>query len=117
MKRLWTPPFALRIAAVTTIALLIGHLIADRRRVGPVVGAAIWPLVALGRNSLLVYFGSHVVMSVLERPTASGTTIAEELARNLAIAGDAQLGFTVAALAFWIALACLMRRAGVFLRP
>ena len=117
MKRLWTPPFALRIAAVTTVALLIGHLIADRRRLGPVTRAAIWPLVALGRNSLLVYFGSHVVMSVLERPTASGVPIAEELAQNLAVAGDAQLGFTVAALAFWILLACLMRRAGVYLRP
>ncbi|WP_066043432.1 heparan-alpha-glucosaminide N-acetyltransferase domain-containing protein [Herbiconiux solani] len=117
MKRLWTPPFALRVAAVTTIALLVGHLIADRRRLGPVTRVAIWPLVALGRNSLLVYFGSHVVMSVLERPTASGVPIAEELAQNFAIAGDAQLGFTVAALAFWILLACLMRRAGVYLRP
>ena len=117
MKRLWTPPFALRVAAVTTIALLVGHLIADRRRLGPVTRVAIWPLVALGRNSLLIYFGSHVVMSVLERPTASGVPIAEELAQNFAIAGDAQLGFTMAALAFWILLACLLRRAGVYLRP
>lgn len=69
MKRLWTPPFALVIGACTGVVLLGAFLWIDR-------GGALAVqtrvrrfelLVALGRNSLLVYFGSHVVNSVLRQ--------------------------------------------------
>lgn len=134
MKRLWTPPFALRLAAPVAAALLLGHLLLDGERrgvVSRVVRGASYPLIALGRNSLLVYFGSHIVMSVLSRPlelTAPGagpsgadvvitTTIARELAQALAVDGHVQLTWTCAALLFWTLLACALRRGRIYLRP
>ncbi|MFB2581016.1 heparan-alpha-glucosaminide N-acetyltransferase domain-containing protein [Herbiconiux sp. P15] len=140
MKRLWTPPFALRVAAPVAVALLIGHLLLDGRRespaglrVGRVVDAAASPLIALGRNSLLVYFGSHIVMSVLSRPlevTVPGvgvgeegadvvvpTTLARELAEALAVGGQVQLTWTCALLLFWTLLAGILHRARLYLRP
>ncbi|QJU54557.1 hypothetical protein SCB71_15650 [Herbiconiux sp. KACC 21604] len=117
MKRLWTAPFALWVASGTTLALLVAHLAVDRRRVGRGVRAAVWPLVALGRNSLLVYFGSHALMSVLTRAAPSGSTPAAEIAAAIAIGGQAQLTFTVAMVAFWMLLAALLHRLGLYLRP
>ncbi|WP_368498797.1 heparan-alpha-glucosaminide N-acetyltransferase domain-containing protein [Herbiconiux sp. A18JL235] len=117
MKRLWTPPFALWVASGTSLALLAAHLAVDRRRVGRGVRAAVWPLVALGRNSLLVYFGSHALMSVLTRSSPSGGTPAAEIAAAIAVGGQPQLTFTLAMLAFWVALAALLHRLGVYLRP
>jgi hypothetical protein len=134
MKRLWTPPFALRLAAPVAVALLLGHLLLDGERRGVVSGVirgASYPLIALGRNSLLVYFGSHIVMSVLSRPlelTAPGagpsgadvvvtTTIARELAQVLAVDGQVQLTWTCVALLFWTLLGCALRRGSLYLRP
>lgn len=131
MKRLWTAPFALRLAAPVAVALLLGHLLLDRRRVSRVTRGLAAPFVALGRNSLLVYFGSHVLTSVLNRPielTAPGagpdgadvvmtTTAARELADSLAVAGHPQLTYTALLLTFWVLLAAVLDRARVYLRP
>ncbi|MGD8194286.1 heparan-alpha-glucosaminide N-acetyltransferase domain-containing protein [Herbiconiux sp. P18] len=117
MKRMWTPPFALATAALAVLLLLLGHLVIDRQRVSRVTAALSWPLLALGRNSLLVYFGSHVLMSVLRHPQADGSNLADCIADALAIGGERQLPFTLALLALWVALACLLHRLGVYLRP
>jgi heparan-alpha-glucosaminide N-acetyltransferase len=134
MKRLWTPPFALRLVAPVALALLIGHLLLDRRsenRIDRIIRGASYPLIALGRNSLLVYFGSHTLMSVLHRPievVAAGagpdgaevvieTSVADELARSIAIGGQVQLTWSSAVLLFWILLACVLHRARLYLRP
>lgn len=117
MKKLWTPPFALGTAALATLGLLVGHLVADRRRIGPVSTALSWPLLALGRNSLLVYFGSHVLMSVLHRPLPDGSNVAERVADALEIGGERQLPFTVAMLVLWVGIASVLHRFGVYLRP
>jgi heparan-alpha-glucosaminide N-acetyltransferase len=151
MKRLWTPPFALRLAAPAAVALLVGHLLLDGRWparaawAGRLVHRASYPLIALGRNSLLVYFGSHIVMSVLSRPlvvavpgpapveggapvavdTLLPTTIARELAEVLAqvppealsARGHEQLIWSCAAVLFWVLLACILHRGRLYLRP
>ncbi|MDO9395685.1 MAG: hypothetical protein Q7T71_03975, partial [Herbiconiux sp.] len=117
MKKLWTPPFALRVAAGTAVAILVGHLILDRRRVGRVARACSWPLVALGRNSLLVYFGSHALMSVLTRVDDSGGSVALDLAERVAVGGHVQLTWTLVVLAFWVLVASILHRLRLYLRP
>lgn len=118
MKRLWTAPFALSIAAGTALLLLLGHLLLDRARVPRFVEVSSYPLLALGRNSLLVYFGSHVLMSLLVRPVgASGTSIADRVTPLLDAVGPPQLLWTLLLLAFWIGLATLLHRHRIYLRP
>ena len=108
MKRLWTPPFALAVAAGVAVVLLAGHLLLDSRRTPALLRRAVWPLEALGRHSLLVYFGSHVVMAlVLHR---AGPDV-------LARLQSAQWQFTVVAVLAWTALAALLHRFRVYLRP
>jgi heparan-alpha-glucosaminide N-acetyltransferase len=117
MKRLWTAPFAFRVGAGAAIALLLGHVVFDRVRVGRPLAVVSYPLVALGRNSLLVYFGSHVLMSVLSRPTPDGSTPATDIASTIAVAGDPQATWTAALVLFWVGLACLLHRYRIYLRP
>lgn len=68
MKRLWTPPFALAIAGGVAVAMAVAHVVTRALESRPVLDPAfLYWLVALGRNSLLVYFGSHVLSSLLRR--------------------------------------------------
>lgn len=117
MKRLWTAPFAFRVGAGTAVALLLGHVIFDRPRAGRTLDVVAYPLVALGRNSLLVYFGSHVLMSVLSRPTASGSTLALDIASAIAVGGHRQATWTALLLAFWVILAVVLHRHKIYIRP
>lgn len=118
MKRLWTPPFALLVGAGVGIALLLGHLVLDRDRTPLVVRRAVWPLEALGRNSLLVYFGSHVVMALLgHHVDADGVNLAQWIADRVAIGGHPQLTLTVLALVCWGLLAAVLHRRRIYLRP
>ena len=117
MKRLWTAPFAFEVAAGTAIVLLLGHLLLDRKSVSRPLRLASYPLVALGRNSLLVYFGSHVVMSLLSRALPSGSNLATEIAQTIAIQGHVQTTWTAAILALWLVLACVLHRFRIYLRP
>lgn len=64
-KRLWTPGFGLGVAAVGVLALTLGFFVFDvpaAAWVSRVRERIAWPLVAMGRNSLLVYFGSHLLV-------------------------------------------------------
>ncbi|UNX54697.1 heparan-alpha-glucosaminide N-acetyltransferase domain-containing protein [Georgenia sp. TF02-10] len=118
MKRLWTAPFALEVAAGVVLALLVAHLLLDRPALPRPLRAVSWPLIALGRNSLLVYFGSHVVMALLMRPPAPGEPgLAEQLGHDIAIAGHPQVTWTVLAVLAWMALACLLHQRRIYLRP
>ncbi|WP_432504762.1 heparan-alpha-glucosaminide N-acetyltransferase domain-containing protein [Kineococcus arenarius] len=118
MKRLWTAPFALAVTAGTGLALLAGHLLLDSARTPAALRRAVWPLEALGRNSLLVYFGSHVVMSLLVHDVdADGRTLAQRIAGAVAVGGHEQVGFTVLVLAAWTALAAVLHHRRVYLRP
>ena len=67
-KRIWTPSFALLTSTIGLTMLIIGYALHDRpappwwemRR-----EALAQPLVAMGRNALLLYFGSHIVIHEL----------------------------------------------------
>ncbi len=118
MKRLWTPPFALSVAAGVTIALVLLHLVFDLWPSGPIRRALSWPLVALGRNSLLVYFGSHAVMeTLLLRRVDAQTTWADVVATRLAIWWSPQVSLIVAAVALWLVIAAILHRYRIYLRP
>ena len=56
-------------------------------------------------------------MSALTRSSPSGGTSAAEIAAAIAVGGQPQLTFILAMVAFWVALAALLHRLGVYLRP
>ncbi len=63
-KRLWTPSFTLVTGAISIGLLLLAHLLVDRPGIA---SRAAWPIVALGRNALVVYVGQHIVGVWLSR--------------------------------------------------
>ena len=108
MKRLWTPPFALLVGAATGVVLVLAFLVIDRggddarhRRLRPLE-----PFLALGRNSLLVYFGSHAVNAVLHRQpwfaTLAGTS--------------AEWWLPIGMIVAWTALAVVLNRRRIYVR-
>lgn len=103
MKRLWTPPFGLAVPAGVALVLLLTHLLLDSGRTPRLVTGLVWPLEALGRNSLLVYFGSHVLMAVLFR-------------RGV-LEGQDQWTLSIGLVLAWTALAAVLHRFRVYLRP
>lgn len=117
MKRLWTAPFGLGVAAGTIVTLLIVHLVLDRPGAGPMVQRASYPLLALGRNSLLVYFGSHVVMSLLVRGFGDAPSVTDRLWPVLDVAGHPQLTWSILLVVAWTALAVVLHRRKIYLRP
>jgi predicted acyltransferase len=117
VKRVWTAPFALLIAALTTMLLLAGHLLLDREPTLRGVERVSFPLLALGRNSLLVYFGSHILMSLLRRPVGEAPSIVERYSAAVASPVVAQVVWSGTLLVFWIGLATLFHRRGIYLRP
>ena len=117
MKRLWTAPFALAIAAGTVVVLLLGHLLLDRASVSRPVMLTAYPLLALGRNSLLVYFGSHILTSLLNHPAPDGVPISVHIADAITLVGSPQVTWTALLLALWIVLAMVLHRYRIYLRP
>lgn len=116
MKRLWTPTFALSIAAGVTVLLLAGHLLLDRRSVPKVVENLSYPFVSLGRNSLLVYFGSHVLVSLLSRSFTGEPSVAVRFIDAFPTPAVGQVVFTALSLAFWIVLAMYLHRKKIYIR-
>lgn len=117
MKKLWTAPFALLIAAGTAILLLIGHLLLDRANVSTWLERTSYPLLSLGRNSLFVYFGSHVLMSLLNRPLFSDISIGERFTQLFPNLASAQVMWTTVLLAFWVSMAVFLNNRKIYLRP
>jgi heparan-alpha-glucosaminide N-acetyltransferase len=66
---------------------------------------------------LLVYFGSHVLMSLLSRPSPDGSTQASDIAAAIAVAGNPQATWTIVLVVFWVVLACFLHRDRIYLRP
>jgi predicted acyltransferase len=119
-KRLWTPPFGLSIALATIVALWLLALLFDYwTRTPKVIGYLTYPLVALGRNSLLVYFGSHILMFLLivSRPRASELSWAKELTISLSGSADDVVPLILATITFWTLLSMLLHRKRLYLRP
>jgi predicted acyltransferase len=119
MKRLWTTPFALGVAAAGVVLLAAGMALLDlpaRGRWTQVRERLAWPQIAMGRNSLLVYFGSHLLVIVL-LARGGEPSWAQEVALAVDVVGHPRASFVVAMLVAWGGLAALLHRRGIYLRP
>lgn len=95
----------------------------QHRTRGATARATLYPLIALGRNSLLVYFGSHALMTTLvylPRDTVGvpgAASYAQRLAHSGPAAIDPALWLVVIAVAAWTTLACVLHARRIYLRP
>lgn len=116
-KRLWTPSFALLAGALGMTILLVAYVVFDVLLRDRWVGArdrVAWPLVALGRQSLLVYFGSHLLAVLLIRN--GDPPIAQRLGEWVPNPGGPGAGFVILSLALWWGVAMLLHRARIYVR-
>ncbi|MBH0022665.1 heparan-alpha-glucosaminide N-acetyltransferase domain-containing protein [Salinibacterium sp. SWN248] len=118
MKRLWTAPFALSIAAIAALLLWLGQVALPSSKFRTERQSRFWtPWVALGRNSLLAYFGSHLMMLLLNRPLPGGTSVTGAFASLFPSAVLAQLVWTMLWLMSWVLLSIVLHRRGWYVKP
>lgn len=119
MKRLWTAPFALLVGSGVGLVLVLLHVMLDRRSRNVVSRGVTYPLISLGRNSLFVYFGSHVLLLTLlfTYPSGSKDSWARTIADRVAVADQPALSFVVLAVLTWTLLAMVLHRFRIYLRP
>jgi predicted acyltransferase len=119
MKRLWTTPFALGVAALGIACFALCIVALDRktfRAWDRVRGPLTYPLVALGRNSLLVYFGSHLLLHVLE-DHGGEVTWAQTLSERVDVLGDPELSYMLFMVLLWVAVTAVLHQRRIYLRP
>ncbi|USQ75129.1 hypothetical protein [Ornithinimicrobium cryptoxanthini] len=114
-KRLWTPSFALLTAVVALMLLVLGFLLHDQPQ-GPrwwlsVRDAAAQPFVAMGRNALVLYFGSH--LSLIALSSFPGET--QLLAMFSWAWGSPRTAFAVVFVLGWFALAWALHRKRIYI--
>lgn len=115
-KRLWTPSFAL-LACIPALAIVvIFWLILDRPDADttPSVPYYLRPLVSLGKNSLFVYFGSHLFMAMALNTGSPGNPpwpviLGERI-------GYEPWGLGVACVLAWTLLAMVLDRYKIYIR-
>lgn len=116
-KRVWTPSFALLTSTIGLAMLIVGYALHDRptapwweqRR-----DAVAQPFVAMGRNALLLYFGSHIVMHELY-VIGDPALAARVRDPGLPIIGDAQWPFAVLFVLGFFALAWVLHRRRIYI--
>lgn len=118
-KRLWTPSFALLAGALGVLVFTLVYAVVDvwlGRVRGVVDHPLAWPLVALGRNSLLVYFGSHLASAMLIRAGGEDSW-ARRIGEALSWLGGPQVAFVLVSLATWWVVAMVLHRHKIYVRP
>lgn len=114
-KRLWTPSFAMLTAVVALVLLVMGFLLHDQP-VGPrwwlsVRDVAAQPFVAMGRNALVLYFGSH--LSLIALSSFPGET--QVLAMFTWAWGSPRMAFAAFFVIGWFALAWVLHRRRIYI--
>jgi len=122
MKRLWTTPFALGAAALGIALLAVGIAVLQvpvAARLEQLREALAWPFVAMGRNALLVYFGSQLLMLVLltrrdehQHPLAN---VVGDWVEVFAL-GHNRTGLVAVMLGLWLLVAAVLRSQRIYLR-
>ena len=119
MKRLWTTPFALGAAAIAILVLAMAMALLDLpagKRWQKIRECIAWPHLALGRNSLLVYFGSHLVILVL-LTHGGDLSWALRVAGAVDVIGHPRASLVVTMVLGWAILAAILHRRRIYLRP
>ena len=115
-KRLWTPSF-LAVHAAAGIALLaVAVLVFDTRRpawLTRTLDVLAWPVVALGRNALVIWIGVFVVGKALQATTVGPEQV--PLHAHL-LAQHGALGFFALTAGGWLLLASAMHAARWYVR-
>lgn len=134
-KRLWTPAFGLQTAALGILAFAVAYLcfdflLAERQsRLNNLARRILsGPFVALGRNSLLVYFGSHLLIDIGARlgylvplTDAAGTaldpqpSVSQHLADTLTLGLPGHWGFVIVNVVAWTLLCLDLHRRKVYI--
>lgn len=117
-KRLWTPSFALLTGSFVVAMLLLGWLLHDAPVAGrgPLIDPRWCELViAHGRNPLLIYFGSHLVLSELGRWGGDPSLLARLLDTQWPW-GHPTLTLAILFGGAWALLAWALHRRGIYLR-
>ena len=120
LKRLWTPPFALHVAAGVVLVLAVGSFVLDRPRTNPRWRTAVWPLVGTGRNALVLYFGSHLLLELLRTrgDLPAGRPWIVAWAERAAVWGaHPQVAFTLTFVAAGLLLASVLHHFKIYIRP
>lgn len=116
-KRVWSPSFALLSATIGLAMLIVGYVLHDqptprwwqqrRDRLAE-------PLIALGRNALVLYFGSHIVLHLLY--TVGDPSIAEVLRSTSFLGvGDLRELAAVAFVSAFVALGWALHRKRIYI--
>ena len=113
-KRLWTPSFVASHAALGIAVLAVAVLVFDSDR--PVwlrrpLDVVSWPVVALGRNALVLWIGVFVVGEVLATTTVADVPLGDHL-----LATHGAGGFFALTAGTWLAVASAMHAARWYVR-
>lgn len=119
MKRLWTPPLALGVAAVACAVVVLLAVLIDHNRWKRTLDVLTYPLISMGRNSLLVYFGSHVFMTAIlfGRPLKGQERWADALANQVGATTANIAPFVACYTAGWLALTMGLHAKRIYFRP
>jgi predicted acyltransferase len=113
-KRLWTPSFVASHAALGVAVLAVAVLVFDSDRptwLTRALDAVSWPVIALGRNALVLWIGVFVVGQVLVRTPVAGVPLGEHL-----LAEHGPVGFFALTAGSWLAVASAMHAARWYVR-
>lgn len=114
-KRLWTPSFSLTAAALGVVLFAAAYLLFDvpQRMVrAETMERIAAPFAALGRNSLLVYFGSHLAIALLWQ--VGEPRWADRIAAALGTGAAGPVLFAAANVAAWWWLATALHRRRIY---
>jgi predicted acyltransferase len=123
MRGLWTTTFALGAGSLGVVLLalvtaVLGLPLADRLRT--LRERLAWPLVAMGRNSVPVYFGSELLMVVLvtrrDGDAHPWANVLGDRVEDLAL-GHNRTGVVALMLGLWLCVAALLHWRRIHLRP
>lgn len=119
MKRLWTAPFGLGTASVVMAVVIVLAVLLDHRYLHRTLTVITYPLVALGRNSLLVYFGSHMIMlaMLMSYPRGSKSSWAKTIAQHVGGPEFSLVPFVVGAIVIWTLVAVFLHYRKIYMRP
>lgn len=119
LKWMWSPSYGLVTASFALALLTLTSLLLDTGGPGPrdppLRLRLATPLIALGRNALLVYFGSHAVMGVLN--SRGDPPRSQQIAETVGIFDAPRLSFVLLSVIAWWVLALVLHRFRIYVKP